>query len=416
MSKDQLKIVYISPAWPLQKHANGIVTYIDSINHAMHGKADVSVIALSANSIATSDNIYLASDRKKGLFERIIAKVLRGGRESITAKLNYRFSRFVMGKNINFVLTKIAESPDIIEVEESFGLPKSLIASTSAKVITRIHGPWFIHGPIMKKTSDKNYATRIKDEGRGIEISHGITAPSYDVLSQVRKYYDLPLENAVVIPNAVPPVPESAQWQYDSNQQSILFVGRFDLHKGGDIAIDAFNLIAAHNKTVEFYFVGPDRGLTIDGEIFNINDYLAKFIINEDIRKRIHVIGQIDAATVQQYRSKSTITLVTSRYEVFSISMVEALSTGSPLIASRIGGIPEIIEDRFNGYLAEVGDYEIFAKIAINLLDNPEQLLRISENAIKDANLKYAPDTIATQTLNYYGKILNGGAGDVGLD
>ena len=96
--------------------------------------------------------------------------------------------------------------------------------------------------------------------------------------------------------------------------------------------------------------------------------------------------------------------------------MVEALSTGSPLIASRIGGIPEIIEDRFNGYLAEVGDYEIFAKIAINLLDNPEQLLRISENAIKDANLKYAPDTIATQTLNYYGKILNGGAGDVGLD
>lgn len=414
MPKKKLKIAYISPAWPLEKHANGIISYTNSLKHALQSKATVSVITLSADSIATTDNIYLAAERKKGIIERIIIKVLHKWRESITSKLFYKYSRIITEKNINFALSKFSELPDIIEVEESFGLPSCMSSNPNITLITRLHGPWFIHGPIMNKTADKNYAARVKAEGQGIMVSDGITAPSYDVLNQVREFYGLPLENAVVIPNAVPPVPKDLQWQYDVEKQNILFVGRFDLHKGGDIAIQAFNLIAEKNKSVEFYFVGPDRGLTIDGQSYDINGYLKQFITNADVRKRIHIIGQIDAATVQQYRSKATITIVTSRYEVFSISMVEALATGSPLIASRIGGIPEIIEDNFNGFLAEVGDYVKFANIAINLLEKPEQLLRISKNAIEDANLKYSPDTIAKQTLNYYQQILDEGSHDVG--
>ncbi len=416
MTKSQLKITYISPSWPLAKHANGVLTYTDTMFNVLKDKAEVSVIALAETSTAGNENVYLAASRKKSLIERLIAKCFRSSSKSMFSNMYYRFRREVTGKNIRFSLAQLPDKPDIVEVEESFGLPLVLKASTSAKVITRIHGPWFIHGPIMNKSAEKNYPARIKAEGQGIKLSHGITAPSYDVLIQVRKYYNLPLENAVVIPNAVPPVPKPLRWRYDSNKQSILFVGRFDLHKGGDIAINTFNLVASQNSEVEFYFLGPDRGLSIDGESFTIDNYLAKFIINEDIRKRIHVIGQTDTATVQHYRSKCTITLVTSRYEVFSISMVEALSTGSPVIASRIGGIPEIIKDDFNGRLAEVGNSKMFANIAIDLLEKPEQLLRFSKNAIEDANLKYSPDAVASQTLEYYKKILNGGVGNVGLD
>lgn len=410
MQKKGLEIVYISPGWPLQKYANGIVTYIETMHNALHGKAKVSILALASSSVATENNIYLAGNRKKNLLEKIISKGLHSAPKSLTTTLNYKFVRYLTKRNINNALLQLSESPDIIEVEESFGLPNSVKAATSAKVITRIHGPWFIHGPIMNAASDKNYKVRVEAEGHGITISDGVTAPCYDVLNKVRQYYDLPLENAVVIPNAVHSVPEHAQWQYSPQNQTILFVGRFDLHKGGDIALNIFNLIAASNKTVEFYFIGPDRGLTINGKAYNVQDYLAKFISDEDIKKRIHIKGQLDAASVQQYRSKATITLVTSRYENFPLSLLEALSTGSPLIASRTGGIPEIIEDGFNGFLAEVDDAEMFTKIALELLENPTQLSQISKNAINAAQLKYAPDVVAAKTLDYYQKILNEGA------
>ncbi|MBL1457686.1 MAG: glycosyltransferase family 4 protein [Methylophaga sp.] len=407
MKKEQLEIVFISPGWPLQKYANGIVTYIDTLYKALHGKARVSIVALDANSVATENNIYLAGNRKKNLLERIVTKVLHFVPKSVTTTFNYKYSRYLTTKKMDNVLLQLSDHPDIIEVEESFGLPISLKAVTSAKVITRIHGPWFIHGPIMNAASDKKYKIRVEAEGHGLAVSDGITAPCYDVLNKVRQYYDLPLENAVVIPNAVHPVAEHAQWQYSSQNQTILFVGRFDLHKGGDIALNVFNLIAASNNTVEFYFIGPDRGLTINDEAYNLQDYLAEFISDEDVRKRIHVTGQLDAATVQQYRSKATVTIVTSRYENFPLSLLEALSTGSPIIASRTGGIPEIIEDGFNGFLVGDGDVEMFSKIALELLEKPEQLNQISKNAIKDAHLKYSPDVVAAKTLDYYQTILD---------
>lgn len=416
MQKKQLKIVYISPGWPLQKYANGIVTYIATQNYALQGKAKVSIVALAAASVATESNTYLAANRRKNLLERIISRVLQSLPKSVTTDLLYKFKHYLTAKNMNNVLSQLPEPPDIIEVEESFGLPMTLKDATSAKIITRIHGPWFIHGPIMNEAPDRNYEKRVEAEGQGIAISDGITAPCFDVLDRVRKHYDLPLKNAVVIPNAVHPVPAHAQWKYDSNQQSILFVGRFDLHKGGDIALNAFNLIASLNKTVEFYFIGPDRGLMIDDQAYNIDDYLTKFIINEDIRKRIHVTGQLDAASVQQYRSKATITIVTSRYENFPLSLLEALATGSPLIASRSGGIPEIIDDGFNGFLAEVGDAKMFSKIALKLLEDPEQLTQLSKNAIRDAHFKYAPEVVAAETIEYYQNILDGGLEDAGTD
>lgn len=416
MQKKQLKIVYISPGWPLQKYANGIVTYIDTLNFALQEKAKVSIVALAAGSVATDRNTYLAENRRKNLLERIIYKVLHSLPKSVAASLSYKFSRYLSGKKINFALSQISEAPDIIEVEESFGLPITLKSVATAKIITRIHGPWFIHGPIMNHSTGKNYETRVEAEGQGIAISDGITAPCYDVLDKVRKHYGLSLENAVVIPNAVHPVPAHAQWKYTSQKQTILFVGRFDLHKGGDIALNVFNLIAKRNSAVEFYFIGPDRGLTIDGQSYNIREYMAKFIPNEDVRERIHVTGQLDAASVQQYRSKATITIVTSRYENFPLSLLEALSTGSPLIASRAGGIPEIIENGFNGFLAEAGDVEMFSKIALQLLEDPVQLTQLSKNAIQDAYFKYAPEVVATKTIDYYQSIIDGRAEDVGID
>ena len=65
---------------------------------------------------------------------------------------------------------------DILEIEESFGTASLVIKKTKVPLVTRLHGPWFIHGPIMKMDSNLDYQTRVFYEGEAIKNSSGITS------------------------------------------------------------------------------------------------------------------------------------------------------------------------------------------------------------------------------------------------
>lgn len=404
-NQDLPKYGFVSPGWPISRFPNGIVSYIHNIKQGFTDIADISVLSTTIETEESEDKIYKI-ELSKNLMQKMQIKVLTMLPYSIVKKQHYNKTWKNIAKSIEVTLKKIPDDLSIIEVEDTFGIAKWLKPMIDIPIITRLHGPFCIHGSLQKEIKGKEYQDRINAEGDAIKLSDGITSPSKDVLDRVREYYGVPLDNAVVIPNPVPTVPEALHWKYDSKHQVILFVGRFDFHKGADIAIQAFNIIATHNKAVELYFIGQDLGLIVKNKTYNIHQYLEEFIINEDVRNRIHVLGQLGHEVIQQYRSKATITLVTSVYEVFSISMVEALATGSPVVASNIGAIPEIINDGHNGYLADVGDYEMFAKISLHLLNNPEKLNFISKNAIEDTKSKYSPEVVAEQTQEYYRSII----------
>ena len=77
--------------------------------------------------------------------------------------------------------------------------------------------------------------------------------------------------------------------------------------------------------------------------------------------------------------------LLPSEFESFGLAALEAMSAGVPVISSNTGGIPEVNENGFSGYLSDVGDVEDMAKNGLKILANDETLSQFKQNAFKQA-------------------------------
>jgi glycosyltransferase involved in cell wall biosynthesis len=253
-----------------------------------------------------------------------------------------------------------------------------------------------------------DYQNRVACEGLAIRASHGVSSPSLDVLNQVREFYGLELPNAEVIPNPVLEVPDEWRWRgVKTNSQKLLFVGRFDLHKGGDLVIDAFRMLAEGNHDIKLIFAGMDRGIILNNKTMHLREYIDTFITEQHIKDRIEFLGYCSARQIAQLRQDSLVTIVASRYENFGMSLLEALSAGCPVVATAIGGNKEIITDGSNGILAEAGSAESLYEKVLMLIDKPDLMLNLSKNAIVSCKAKYSPSIVAEQTLTFYKTILN---------
>lgn len=405
----KLSVAITSPGWPLSRFPNGVVTYIHNLMIGIEEIANPIVLAapllipevrnrlIDLNKLEVSRNIW----------QKLLDKILLRFNSAFTQKIQYQRN---VAKNANKILLAVQqldEPLDVLEVEESFGTASYLLKKTKVPVITRLHGPWFLIGPILQAHNELDFKLRVLLEGEAIKNSQGLTSPSLDVLNKVREYYGIALPNAQVIPNPVPEVGYDMQWQHAiSQKQSILFVGRFDSVKGGDLVLQAFRQIALKNSTVELLFVGPDKGVTIEGVNFNFDEYVERFILDAGIKKRIQFLGHCDHERISELRKNSLVTVVCSRYETFSISLVEALAAGCPTVATAVGGMKEIIIDDYNGLLAEPESPESIAEKVLMLINDPEKMQRLSRNAIEDCKKRFSPEVVAAQTVDYYQSVL----------
>jgi glycosyltransferase involved in cell wall biosynthesis len=98
--------------------------------------------------------------------------------------------------------------------------------------------------------------------------------------------------------------------------------------------------------------------------------------------------------------------IMPSEMESFGLAALEAMACGVPAIATRVGGVSELIEDGVNGLLFDVGDTDAMATAAISLLQDPVRLEALSTAARKTAQDHFCASTIITRYENYYRKVL----------
>jgi N-acetyl-alpha-D-glucosaminyl L-malate synthase BshA len=89
--------------------------------------------------------------------------------------------------------------------------------------------------------------------------------------------------------------------------------------------------------------------------------------------------------------------LLPSQSESFGLSALEALASGVPVIASRVGGLPEVVRDGETGWLLPIGDVEAMAEAAIALLRDEARWRAVSTAAAADARKRFAIDDIVSQ-------------------
>jgi N-acetyl-alpha-D-glucosaminyl L-malate synthase BshA len=109
---------------------------------------------------------------------------------------------------------------------------------------------------------------------------------------------------------------------------------------------------------------------------------------------------------IVDYLSASDVLLLPSEQESFGLAALEAMACEVPVIASRVGGIPEVVSDGETGFLSEVGDVEKMANDASKLLADGKLRREMGQRARESAVSRYRTDLVIPQYLDFYNRVL----------
>lgn len=198
--------------------------------------------------------------------------------------------------------------------------------------------------------------------------------------------FGVPAERCSVFYNSLsdPAGPEQAQLNSSSENYQIVCVGRFDPVKGQDVLIRALPAIKAEFPNLKVNFAG-------DGAQKESCQQLAQSLGVEDL---CVFWGNASHAEVLNLIKASDISVIPSRSDNCPMTLIESLACGKPVIASNVGGIPELIDDGVEGFLAPPDDHEALAEKIMRLLKDSAMKAAVSTNArnrfLKDYDLRSA--------------------------
>ena len=409
-----MRIGFLSPHWPNEKYPNGIVKYVEIITKALTRQCHECYVFAGNVEGNKSDqpNVIDVSKSRQKFKSSVLSKIIRKI-SPFTKHSYFAVNRRGIINNIVYCIKELdakhSDSFDVIEMEETWGWAKDVYDGVGIPLVIKLHGPWFLCGEALGLKKDDGFYNRVRLEGEGIASVSGVIAPSKCVLEEVRKYYGIELPNAKVIHNPIIKIADESKWKYDNCiKNQILFIGRFDELKGGDVVIDAFNSVASKNKEAKLVFAGPDIGVKYNGSLLSIDDYIDITISDPEIKQRIEYLGKVSPDRTDQLRSKSHVVIIASRWENFANTVLESMAMGCPTIATESGGTPEIITHNETGMLVKPGDaHDMAAKILLVLSDD---LLtrKLSLCSSADVEKRFDPDKLAKETSNYYEKIIKG--------
>jgi glycosyltransferase involved in cell wall biosynthesis len=284
---------------------------------------------------------------------------------------------------------------EIVVMEETQGWIGETRKRVAIPMVATLHGPWWLHRATGSAADDRASARREAREISGLRGADAITAPSRDVLVRTEAIWSLPDCPKAVIANSVP-LPDTAVDMTPHLLDRVLFVGRFDHIKGGDLVLDAFALISAANPRCELSFVGPDVGLPrADGTLETLSDRLGTY--PADVRSRVKVLGRGSREDIAAHRLTHGITLVASRYETFGGTVVEAMAVGSAVVCTEVGGCRENVSHGRTGLLVPPDDAAALAAACLHLMSNPELCRTLGAAARKHVAKTLAPEIIGRQ-------------------
>ncbi|HEY3625456.1 MAG TPA: N-acetyl-alpha-D-glucosaminyl L-malate synthase BshA [Terracidiphilus sp.] len=137
---------------------------------------------------------------------------------------------------------------------------------------------------------------------------------------------------------------------------------------------------------------GPDRSA-------------AEWLVHEQgIQGRVHFLGKQDR--VNELLPLADLMLMPSQLESFGLAALEAMACKVPTIATRVGGVPELIDHEETGLLYAVGDVDGMAEGAIGLLQDRDRLEEMRETARRAAQKRFCATLVLPQYVKYYEAVL----------
>ena len=181
---------------------------------------------------------------------------------------------------------------------------------------------------------------------------------------------------------------------FEKQDQLILMLASYGTRKGHKLAIDAVSLVIKEIPRIKLLMCGSGT----DSEIRTVEDSIK----SAGMTKNVMALSYQDS--VQVLLASSQLLVVPSQYEEsFGLVIVEAMSNHVPVVATSIGGIPEVIEDGLSGLLCQPNDPRAIASQIITVLTNKPLNEKLIENGFKRYELMFTADRMA----DAYFKLIN---------
>jgi glycosyltransferase involved in cell wall biosynthesis len=181
----------------------------------------------------------------------------------------------------------------------------------------------------------------------------------------------------------------------------ILHVGKFDHNKGQDVLVDAFARIADAFPGTMLHLVGGSGS-----HLERVWEQVARLGMAE----RVRFFTDIPFADIPAYFAEASVFALPSRQEAFPLVLLEAGASSLPVVASRVGGIPELIRERETGLLVEPDDAAAMAQALRTLLDDQTLARRLGQCLAE----RVASDYSWTSTRLRYEQLIRDAGGRAG--
>lgn len=257
------------------------------------------------------------------------------------------------------------------------------------------------------RLGEREPALRIEGEGKVVATADRLVAPNYHERSQLVRFYGASPAKIEIIPCGVdldlfrPIGKDLARRRLGiTNRRIILFVGRMDPLKGLDILLQAVARLE-DREGLKVLVVGG----RLEGDE-GLSRYCA-MAHEMGIANQVAFLGSLDQEELPLYYNAADLCVVPSYYESFSLVAVEALACGTPIIASRVGGLTGIVRDGETGFLVPWRCPDPFTERLETLLGNDMLREHFSRAARKSVE-KYAWPNIATRVQAMYEDLSQG--------
>ncbi len=192
----------------------------------------------------------------------------------------------------------------------------------------------------------------------------------------------------------------------DADAPIALFVGRVDPIKGIDVLLQAVHHLAAFpGPAPTVVFVGgelDERDRPVGALAATIND-----AVTLGVADRLRFVGSQPQDQLPWFYAAADVVAVPSRYESFGLVAVEAMASGTPVVASNVGGLTFTVEDSVAGFLVPPQQPKAFAAALHRVLSDDALREELSEGALRCAS-RFAWPAVATSMLHIYERLAEG--------
>jgi N-acetyl-alpha-D-glucosaminyl L-malate synthase BshA len=293
-----------------------------------------------------------------------------------------------------------SEKLDLLHVH--YAIPHSIsaiLARESIKdkryvpVITTLHGT-----DITLVGADRSYLPITK---YGLQQSDGVTAVSKFLKQATIETFDF--DEIEVIPNFIcsthyqklPDLPLKKEIA-PNGERILVHLSNFRAVKRPVDCVEIFAKVLEKGGDAKLVFVG-------DGPEYSAVHHRARTL---NVLDKTVFVGK--QPNIADYLGIADVSLLPSETESFGLAVLEAQACEVPVVASRVGGIPEVVSDGESGFLSEVGNTDKMSDDVLKILNDDELHESFGKKGRELAVSRYSAEKIIPQYIKFYEKILKG--------